>query len=304
MNKVGLRRGTLREDTDIELPRNGPATRYKAEGKTLEVELMRHAFTPLVDEQGNPRSRIPSPYLPIVGACSTCAARCCRLIVKLSLPDAIRYCNTLQVPFFVGLRLTPSAHLRHSFKVDNDPRVMSFPENYQGAAEIMLRRRDDGACASLLEIAGHQRCGVYGARPTICRQYPLGFSSPVAKGGPEVVICQVPYGVTPQEEEELKKEMARSIEDWELHDDVVEYWNQQEHSSRTVRDFLEFAIPVTAKEMDVGYEGILSDLNVDQQLHQRMVKSKVVPDYGQSPVPDSDKIYGAPQQLRKGEPEE
>jgi len=197
------KRKASRKKSSATSPRpRGPAARAKAAGKSYNVKLLPHAFTPLAHDDGTPRSKI-QPYLPVLQTCEVCPARCCRFNVKVSLADAVHYCTTLGVPFFEGMHLVPSDHKHHSFEVERDPILNPEEEGWTGRAEIQLRRKEDGSCHALVEIGGYERCGVYEARPTLCRLYPMSWTSDVAKGGPAVVVCPVPYGVTEASERQF-----------------------------------------------------------------------------------------------------
>jgi Fe-S-cluster containining protein len=254
----------------------GPAFRARAEGRPFNVKLQSSAYVPKVGPDGQPISKI-APYLPVLGACQLCPSRCCRLNVKVSLPDAIHYCKTLGVPFFAGMTFVPSDHRAHSFEIERDPRVVPAENGWQGRAEIQLRRADDGACHALVRMAGYERCGVYDARPSLCRLYPMTWTSDVAQGGPEAILCPIPYGFTDADEQKLIRDAELSIERWEIHDDVVAAWHQHQPSAgRTLRAFLEFAIPLAAERMGVDPSGVLAEGWPEQRLYDQMVASKVL----------------------------
>lgn len=265
---------TLSEKSDRPV---GPAARAKAEGRSYNVKLLRSALTPLANDDGTPRARLPAPYLPVLHACDLCPARCCRLNVKVSLPDAIRYCVTLGVPFFAGLVLVPSTHATHAFSVEHDPRSMENVGEWPGRAEIQLRRKPDGSCHALISIGGYERCGVYAARPSLCRLYPMSWTSDVAKGSPGMILCPVPYGVTESEERRFLADIETSIENWELHDDVVEEWHRESApADRTVDAFLAFAVPRTAELLGVDPKGVLDSGTAPERLFQEMRRSGIV----------------------------
>ena len=254
----------------------GPAFRARAEGRPFNIKLLPSAYVPKVGADGKAVSKI-APYLPVLGACQLCPSRCCRLAVKVSLPDAIHYCKTLGVPFFAGMTFVPGDHRHHSFQVERDPRVVPTEDGWHGRAEIQLRRGDDGACHALARLAGYERCGVYGARPSLCRLYPMTWTADVAQGGPEAVLCPIPYGFDDADEASFIREAERSIEFWEIHDDVVLAWHQHEpEAGRTLRAFLEFAIPRAAERIGVDPSGVLAEGWPEQRLYEQMVASKVI----------------------------
>jgi Fe-S-cluster containining protein len=255
----------------------GPAARAKAEGRSYNIQLLKSAMAPLVEDDGKPRFKGPLPYLPVLGACELCPGRCCRLNVKVSLLDAIHYCHTLGLPFFAGLTFVPSDHKAHAFTIARDPRINPEPEGWIGTAEIQLRRKADGSCHALASIGGYDRCGVYAARPSLCRLYPMSWTSDVAKGNPGMILCPVPYGVTEREERQFLEDIEVSIERWEQHDDIVIAWHRESQpEERTVERFLAFAIPRAAAIAGVPYEKILAQGSPEQRLFAAMHGSKII----------------------------
>jgi Fe-S-cluster containining protein len=254
----------------------GPAFRARAEGRSFDIKVQPSAYVPKVGPDGKAVSKI-APYLPVLGACQLCPSRCCRLNVKVSLPDAVHYCTTLGVPFFAGMTFVPSDHGVHSFQIERDPRIVPAENGWTGRAEIQLKRQEDGACHALLRLGGYERCGVYDARPSLCRLYPMTWTSEVAQGGPGAILCPIPYGFTDADEARFMRDAEVSIERWEIHDDVVAAWHQhQPESGRTLRAFLEFAIPLTATRMGVDPTGVLAEGWPEQRLYEQMIASKVI----------------------------
>jgi Fe-S-cluster containining protein len=256
----------------------GPAARARAEGRSYNIRLERNAMTPLANDDGSPRGKLPSAYLPVLNPCQVCPARCCRLNVKLSLPDAIHYCNTLGLPFFAGLTLVPSDHPAHAFKLERDPRVHPNEEGWLGRCEIQLRRRADGSCHGLTDIGGYERCAIYDARPSMCRLYPMVWTSDVAKGSPGMILCPVPYAVTESEEQKFLRDIEHSIDRWEMHDDIVAEWNASTpEGGPSVDSFLQFAISRAAERMGgVPYASIVARATSHQRLYEAMIASRVV----------------------------
>lgn len=255
----------------------GPAARAKAAGRSYNLKILKNPYAPLANDDGTPRSPGPAPYLPVLGACNLCPARCCRLNVKVSLGDAIHYCTTLGVPFFAGLTLMPSTHATYAFRVERDVRVNPDAEGWLGTVEIQLRRTSDGSCRGLIAVGGYERCGVYSARPSLCRMYPMSWTSDVAKGNPGMLLCPVPYGVTEAEERAFLKVAETSIERWEAHEDVVAEWHASTPpEGRTVEAFLLFAIPRTAELLGMSHEGVLARGAPHQRLQAAMVGSKML----------------------------
>jgi Fe-S-cluster containining protein len=256
----------------------GPAARARAEGRAYNLRILKSAMTPFANADGTLRAGSFAPYSPVLHACDLCPARCCRLNVKISLADAIHYCRTLGLPFFAGMTIVPSTHEAHAFRVQRDPRVIPASDGWIGTGEIQLKRKDDGSCHALVSIGGYERCGVYSARPSLCRLYPFSWTSDVAKGSPGMILCPVPYGITEADEQQFLRDVERSIENWELHDDVVAEWHALDlpEEERTIEAFLLFAVPRTAEVLGVSYDGILARGAPHERLYESMVKSGVV----------------------------
>jgi Fe-S-cluster containining protein len=258
--------------------RVGPAARARAAGRGYDIKLLRSAMTPLAQADGALRTKGAAPYLPVLDACSLCPARCCHLNVKVSLPDAIRYTTILDLPFFAGMTVVPSDHATHAARVVRDVRLIPEDEGWLGAIELQLRRTSSGACHALVDIGGYLRCSAYAARPSICRLYPYTWTSDVARGSPGVIMCPVPYAITPAAEAQAHESITRSIEDWELHDDVVAEWHAEaiDDGARTIDAFLSFAIGRTAERMGVKAEIALAKGTPQERLYGAMLASGVV----------------------------
>lgn len=227
-----------------------------------------------VDSEGRSKSKI-APYAPRVGACAICPAKCCRLSVKVSVADALHFCQTLGVPFFSGLTVEASAHPQHAFRLDADPRWTAEPEAWPGRAELALRRRSDGGCHALVDVGGYERCGLYAARPSFCRTYPVTWKANDAEGGPPAVVCPVPYGITEAEEAQLTTEIERSIVAWEQHDDLVAEWNGGA-GPFTIEAFIGFVVPRAAKVRGADLGCALSVGTADERHAQAVFDSGVV----------------------------
>lgn len=246
---------------------------------TDPIELVPHPFTPLADAEGAPRRKFV-PYLPVLNACSVCEARCCRLHVKASLPDAVHWCATLDLPLFAAMHFAPSEDPEHAFEVVPEAGQARDDVPWTGRAELELRRREDGACTALVEIGEHARCGVYAARPAFCRTYPMSWRDAKTKGGPAVVRCPVPYGVTPDHEAELTEDIRRAVRLWGAHDEIVTAWHAEQTDDRSTAAFLAFAWPRAAEVVGVSAEVAARALDprpLPVRVHQAMVDGRVIP---------------------------
>ncbi|MBK6683116.1 MAG: YkgJ family cysteine cluster protein [Deltaproteobacteria bacterium] len=241
-----------------------------------KVELLRHAMTPRTDAEGRPLTKI-LPYLPIKDPCQLCPAKCCKLVVKVSVPDAVHYCRTLGVPFFAGLTLAASTDEKRGFLLDRDPRVVAPEAAWPGRGEIQLRRRENGYCQGLVEVGGYERCGVYGARPTFCRTYPVSWTAETVQGGPPAILCPVPYALPPDVEANFKADIERQIDLWALHDRLVLEWNQASDQPRTIEAWLPFVLGRAGAELGVAVDPIITEGDGSQRLYEAMIEAKVLP---------------------------
>ena len=247
------------------------------EKRPYGLKIIRNAMVPLLDEHGKPRGF--GPYNGVVGACNICPARCCRYTVKVSIPDALRFCKVLGVPFFAGLNLVASDSVR-AFTVSYDSRL--FPDvsedDFCGKAEIALNRREDGGCSHLVEIGGYERCGVYSARPSTCRLYPVVWESEVARGGPPIISCPVAYGMTPKMEADFYRDASESIENWQLHDELVERWemSSEDEFPRDAMTFLNFVLSRAAERSGIELAGVLDHGTPFERMAEAMMFSRTL----------------------------
>jgi Fe-S-cluster containining protein len=243
-------------------------------GADEKIEILRHAMTPKTDAEGRPLSKIV-PYQPIKEPCLLCPAKCCKLMVKVCVGDAIHYCRTLGLPFFAGIMMVPTADERRTFLLDRDPRIVRENEAWPGRVELQLRRQDNGFCHGLVDIGGYERCGIYDARPTFCRTYPVSWSGETAQGGPPAVMCPVPYAITPPVEQAFLADNRRQIDLWTMHDEIARAWNQSDRP-RTIEALLEMIVPMAATKLGLGTDGIITLGDPAQRLYDVMTEAKVV----------------------------
>ena len=178
-----------------------------------QIRLLPTAMTPLATEAGAHRRL--GPYRPHLDACALCPARCCRMTVRCSVADVVRFCHVLQLPWQAGFRLIPG----------NSPE--SIPaRGADGVVDLdfALHQKSNGDCANLVEHRGYWRCGAYAARPSPCRMYPVSYDAATRRGGTPFVQCPVPWAITPEVEARLRIDIATSIEGWALHQQVRRAW--------------------------------------------------------------------------------
>lgn len=241
------------------------------------LQLINTAYTPLLDEAGRPISRI-QPFQPAVEACRLCPARCCRMRVVVSLWDAVRYASRLQIPLLAGLTVGASTHEKRGFRVARDERFAALNEYWAGPAELRLRSSEDGGCLGLVRLNGYERCGVYDARPSACRTYPLSWTNDTRQGGVELILCPVPYGVTVEEGVQIRRDVQEGLDGWALHESVVEAWHAHAGDAlESIEAFLDFAVPRVAGSMGIDAAPLLEKRPPDVRLRDAMVDARVVP---------------------------
>ncbi len=242
--------------------------------RKYNLKILRNHMVPWTDEDGAPERG--GPYKPVASACELCPAQCCRYGVRVSIPDALRYCSVLGVPFGAGLTISPSDGPR-SFRVEHDPKLNPDVEEWPGTADIMLRRRADGSCGMLVDVGGFDRCGAYDARPSTCRLYPVTWTSDVAEGGPPMVSCPVPYGFSPSMRETFYRDAVESVERWALHDRLVAEWHEHEPEEvRTLQAFLHFVFPRAAEALGTDLGRILDPGGPGERLQAAMIDSGII----------------------------
>ncbi|MBK8014275.1 MAG: YkgJ family cysteine cluster protein [Deltaproteobacteria bacterium] len=260
---------------DQEADRGGPrdATRsYPG------LRLINTAYTPLLDEAGVPVSRI-QPFRPVVQPCRLCPARCCRMRVVVSLWDAVRYASRLNIPLLAGITVGSSTHQTRGFRVARDARFAELNEYWSGPAELRLRSSEAGVCLGVVRLNGYERCGVYDARPSACRTYPLSWMTDTRQGGVELIRCPLPYGVTVSEGSQILQDIREGLDGWALHETIVEAWHG--HAGDTlpsIEAFLEFAVPRVAGPMGIDAAPLLEHRAPEARLRDAMVDARVVPD--------------------------
>ncbi len=235
-----------------------------------------HAMTPKVDAQG--KLKHYSRFTPVDRACELCPARCCHLTVHVSLPEVLRFCSVLEVPFHAAFWFVPGEGPR-SFELDakNDRRAGRYREEWPGRGSIALRRLESGACQYLVDVGGFLRCGAYELRPATCKLYPLSWETETARGGPPVVLCPIPYMVTPERERRFKRDVAKALEDWAIHEEILALWHARDsEASRRPDDFLRFVLPLAGERLSIDPWRALQIDDASTLLFSAMLESGAV----------------------------
>ena len=244
-------------------------------------------FVSVTDAQGRSQSK-RQPYRPMLDPCRLCPARCCHTEVKVSLPDVIRLCGTLKLPFFAAFVFEPSTNHRRGIRLAQDDRLSALDEEWTGLAEIRMRRRDNGGCFGLNDIGGYLRCGVYDARPMNCRLYPLSWEDDAGRFGPTSVLCPAPFAVTPEVARQAESDAATAHGYWSIHETAVARWNAST-TEATVEAALPFLLTEVAAALDVQLDPvILIDGTPEQRLGRELLDRGIL----SGPVPhDRDRTF-------------
>jgi Fe-S-cluster containining protein len=203
------------------------------------LRVLSGPYTPRVGPDG--RSRLPTPLRPAEDPCRVCPARCCHQKVIVSVPEALRIADTLDVPLASVVDFVPLDG-PHSFPLDADAARASVWRAFEGTAGIALRRRDDGACWFLVDLDGFKRCSAYALRPGSCRLYPVSFEWGDLRSGPTQLLCPVPFAVTDAVVAGVEAAAAQTIDDWATHDAIVEGWAKAAVDRRSPELFWSYAL--------------------------------------------------------------
>ncbi len=225
-------------------------------------------MTPKLDRDGAAVGA--SLYPPSSNPCPNCPAKCCTSRIETSLPDVVRFCTTLSLPFHQAFELATGG--QKPFELDD------------GHWILVLRREADGYCRFLGRWGDDLRCGVYPVRPTTCRLYPFAFEHGGVRHAPGVVHCPVPFGMGAEAEARMAAEAARGVAEWAAHDAICAAWKKKKKIKiRSFGAFLAYAIPKAAKAIGVDGDAAkavmldgrgCAERNFDMMVEHRVVRSR------------------------------
>ncbi|MCA9549470.1 MAG: YkgJ family cysteine cluster protein [Myxococcales bacterium] len=228
-----------------------------------DIKLLPSAMTPLATEEGALR-RI-GPYLPVLDACRLCPARCCRLTVRCSVADVVRFCHVLQLPWQAGFRIIPG---------DSPESIPVTTGEGTTNVDFALRQKSNGDCANLVEHAGYWRCGSYAARPSPCRLYPVSYDAPTRAGGTPYVQCPVPWPITPSAELRLKEDIQMSIDGWALHQSLRQAWIDAGGGDQAA--MVQFILTRARDALSLDAPDLLAQGSPDARLFAAMKDARVI----------------------------
>jgi Fe-S-cluster containining protein len=165
------------------------------------------------------RTRIPDEGMPSFSTtpCEHCEARCCSMQTTLSTVEVIRVArHTGRAPLeLVEIRPYSRAvptHLAWPFKLDGPV-----------SRAVFSLRRTSGRCGLVTE----ERCGVYEARPAICRIFPFHVEDERGRVGVgNTLNCPVQWLQTAELREGLARDVERYREDRARDLESVRFWNR------------------------------------------------------------------------------
>ena len=246
-----------------------------SEAEDSGLRVVGRPYVPLTDAEGRSTSRL-QPYPPMLHPCRLCPSRCCYLPVKVAFADVIHYCETLEVPFFAGFTFEHGGHPRRQIRLDRDDRFTDPEDGWVGFGELRLRRNADGGCASLKEVGGYWRCGVYDARPRTCRLYPVTYRTDGGVGGPNAVLCPAPYAVTPEMAQQAEEDIKIAERNWQIHELVAEEWNKAHVPDRSLERALEFILTRTAEHLERSLPPVILALGTpEERLNDELVARRM-----------------------------
>ncbi len=160
---------------------------------------------------------------PFVNPCRTCGKCCTSYLVDVTGYDLWRIATSQ--------RLRPERFLRVYLQGKNAPRVLGCGlerdgELYAAALDKKGRWAATQPCVFLVQLPGNNsRCGIYAARPSTCRVYPMVQVDDLVTQR-EGTRC--PENSWPEQEQRRpawRVALQRHLMDLELYADVVERWN-------------------------------------------------------------------------------
>ncbi|HNW34662.1 MAG TPA: YkgJ family cysteine cluster protein [Candidatus Ozemobacteraceae bacterium] len=157
--------------------------------------------------------------------CGRCDARCCRtFLVPLNGADIIRLSRHLAVPIGEWCVLEPISDATTEYTYFSIR--LTGEERY-----IPCLNRENGSCIFLQRSSLRAGCGIYEARPGMCRSYPITFSSGKAEYM-DGCICPERWQLEPADESafsELYMQYNAHFADYKEITDLWEQTSRQEY---------------------------------------------------------------------------
>jgi Fe-S-cluster containining protein len=154
-----------------------------------------------------------------VAGCATCAGRCCREYrVQVTAADV----RTLAA----GTALPPGDFVKLEESEADKPGFRLRPGGPPYELHL-IRHAATGGCVFLMEIApGLARCGVYAARPLVCRNFPTSLRLGAVAVRDGVKCGPGSWNLATMDVTTYRRDLVRADAAWKEHWKMVSAWNQ------------------------------------------------------------------------------
>jgi Fe-S-cluster containining protein len=177
-----------------------------------------------------------------VAGCATCAGRCCREYrVQVTARDVCTLAADTALPPADFVRLEECEADKPGFRL----RPGGPPHALQ-----LIRHAATGACVFLMEIAPDlARCGVYTARPMVCRNFPTTLRLGAVAVRDEVKCGPGSWNLAAMDVTTYRRDLVQADAGWKEHWTLVNAWNQaidaesRQASPADLYDFLLGQVP-------------------------------------------------------------
>jgi Fe-S-cluster containining protein len=171
-----------------------------------------------------------------IDMCAGCDVDCCSYIVPLTVSDAHRIQQQLNLPWTAFATLVPYP-----------TRAVTWPIRVGRRNFQLAIKRKRGTCPFRMRFSGLQRCGIHPLRPMACRLFPFLADVDAQRRAPSSMMAQLPPEKCPLAWPKNDTSVA------ELHDlivtattgraqdeEVLRLWNLQLDLPRTRENFFLF----------------------------------------------------------------
>ncbi len=154
-----------------------------------------------------------------VAGCATCAGRCCREYrVQVTAADV----RTLAA----GTALPPADFVKLEECEADKPGFRLRPGGPSNELHL-IRHATTGGCVFLMEISpGLARCGVYAARPMVCRNFPTALRLGAVSVRDGVKCGPGSWNLAAMDVTTYRRDLVGAEAAWKEHWDLVQVWNQ------------------------------------------------------------------------------
>jgi len=171
-----------------------------------------------------------------IDMCAGCDVDCCSYVVPLTVSDAHRIREQLNLPWAAFATLVPYPL-----------RAVTWPIRVGRSAFQLAIKRKRGTCPFRLRFSGLQRCGIHAQRPTACRLFPFLADVEAQRRAPSPMLAQISPQkcplAWPKDEHsiaELHDLIETSTRGRAQDEEVLRLWNLQLDLPRTRENFFVF----------------------------------------------------------------